>query len=331
MFVEESRRFDEALARAGLGTLRREHVRTVQINVGKVCNQACHHCHVDAGPKRSESMSLRTVERLISLISRSEQVTTVDVTGGAPELNPSFKHLVARSRALGRNVIDRCNLTVAAEPGMEGLFEFLAAHEVAIVCSLPCYTAANVDAQRGRGVFHKSIEALRRLNALGYGRKDSALALNLVYNPLGPSLPPDQQALEARYRDELRSDFGIEFHSLLTLTNMPISRFAEQLRRAGEHERYMGLLVNHFNPSTVAGLMCRSLVNVSWDGRLHDCDFNQMLELSLAEGRGPRSIDEIDSFDVVEGLAVATRSHCFGCTAGAGSGCSGALDTGAEP
>ena len=318
--------FDATLMRAALGPLRRESVATVQINVGKVCNQACHHCHVDAGPKRTESMSGETVERILLLIEQSPAVGTVDITGGAPELNAHFRALVTGSRSRGRRVIDRCNLTVAAEPGMDGLFEFLAAEQVAVVCSLPCYTAENVDKQRGGGVFRKSVDALRRLNELGYGRVGSALTLDLVYNPLGASLPGEQKTLEDRYREELGSAFGIEFHRLMTLTNMPISRFAEQLRRSGDHDRYMGLLVNHFNPATVTSLMCRSLVSVSWDGRLYDCDFNQMLELPL--GTPVRTIRDITSFDALDASLVTTGMHCFGCTAGAGSSCSGALQAG---
>ena len=320
--------FSDTLRAAGLGALRRGHITTVQVNVGKVCNQACHHCHVDAGPKRTESMSSETVDRILWLIERSAAVTTVDITGGAPELNPNFRTLVSGARALGRSVVDRCNLTVGAEPAMADLFDFLAAHEVAVACSLPCYTAENVDKQRGGGVFYKSIEALRALNRLGYGAAGSPLRLDLVYNPLGPSLPPEQVALETKYREELRRGFGIEFHRLLTIANMPINRFADQLRRSGEHERYMSLLVNHFNPATVSGVMCRDLVSVSWEGRLYDCDFNQMLDLSPADGQGPRSLDDIDSFDALAGAGITTRSHCFGCTAGTGSSCSGALASG---
>jgi radical SAM/Cys-rich protein len=317
--------FSDALRSSGLAVLRRQRITTVQVNVGKVCNQACHHCHVDAGPKRTESMSAQTVERVLRLVEQSTAVTMIDITGGAPELNPNFRTLVSRAKAMGLGVIDRCNLTVGAEPGMRDLFDFLAAHEVAVVCSLPCYTAENVDTQRGGGVFHKSIEALRALNRLGYGSINSPLRLDLVYNPLGASLPPDQTTLEAKYRDELGRGFGIEFHRLLTIANMPIHRFAEQLRRWGEHERYMSLLVNHFNPATVPELMCRTLVSVSWEGRLYDCDFNQMLELPAADGNGPLSIDDLDCFDALEGAPITTGSHCFGCTAGSGSSCSGTL------
>jgi radical SAM/Cys-rich protein len=316
--------FDATLAGHGLGPLRRERVRTLQVNVGKLCNQACHHCHVGAGPKRTEVMTPATAERVLALLAASPGVETMDLTGGAPELNPSFRDLVAGARRLGRRVIDRCNLTVLLTPGMKGLPEFLAAHEVQVVCSLPCYTADNVDEQRGRGVFGQSIEALRALNALGYGRPGSPLALDLVHNPLGPSLPPPQERLEADYRRELAERFGIEFHRLLTITNMPISRFAEQLARAGRHAAYQGLLVNHFNPATVPGLMCRTLVSVGWDGALYDCDFNQMLALPLGAGRAARTIFALESLEGLGGGPVTTASHCFGCTAGAGSSCTGA-------
>jgi radical SAM/Cys-rich protein len=309
----------------GSRTLDRRITTTVQVNVGKRCNQACHHCHVDAGPKRTESMSEATVLRVLELIARDASVETVDITGGAPELNPHFRMLVESARAVGKRVIDRCNLTVLFEPGMEDLAVFLASQRVELVCSLPCYTADNVDQQRGVGVFDKSIGALRMLGGLGYGREGSGLLLDLVYNPLGASLPPPQATLEAKYREELRRLFGIEFGRLLTIANMPIKRFADQLRRWGEYDRYLGLLVNHFNPATLPGLMCRDLVSIGWDGKLYDCDFNQMLELPLGGERGPATIFEIESFAALRAIPVATGTHCFGCTAGSGSSCSGAL------
>ncbi len=240
-------------------------------------------------------------------------------------MNGSFRYLVVEARRRGLRVIDRCNLTVLLDLGYDDLPEFLAAHGVHVIASLPCYSAENVDRQRGRGVFHGSIEALRRLNALGYGRPSSSLRLDLVYNPLGASLPPPQARLETKYREELGRLFGIEFHQLLTITNMPIKRFARLLERTGQRRAYMSLLVNHFNPKTVPGLMCRSLVSVGWDGRLYDCDFNQMLDMPLGAAAGVRSIWDILSFDVLVGESIATRQHCFGCTAGAGSSCSGAL------
>ncbi len=319
--------FAAILRRHGLGVLRRGAVETIQVNVGKLCNQACHHCHVDAGPKRTEIMTAPAAERVIAVVAASPTVATVDLTGGAPELNPSFRFLVEQARGLGRRVIVRCNLTVIYEPGMDWLPEFFREHAVEVVCSLPCYTAENVDGQRGNGVFEKSIDALRWLNRLGYGMPASELALTLVYNPTGAFLPPAQDALEARYREELRRHFGVEFHRLLTITNMPIKRFADQLHRWGQHEAYMGLLVNHFNAAAVPRVMCRSLVSVGWDGRLYDCDFNQMLDLPLGTSGGPsgRTIWDVTDLNALAGEPIATGSHCLGCTAGAGSSCSGAL------
>ena len=319
--------FDVLLRARGLGTLVRERVTTLQVNVGKLCNMACHHCHVDAGPKRTEIMSRAVAERVIELLERNHGVEILDLTGGAPELNPNFRMLVSEARSLGLRVIDRCNLTIFFEPGMEGLAEFLAQSGVEVVASLPCYQAENVEKQRGRGVFDKSIEALRALNALGFGRPGSGLTLDLVYNPVGAFLPPPQAGLEARYRAELRRMFGVEFDSLFTITNMPIKRFADLLERTGKYEQYMGLLVNHFNPGTVPELMCRSLISVGWDGKLYDCDFNQMLDIELgaAAEAGVRTIRDVASFDVLARHRIATGSHCFGCTAGSGSSCSGTL------
>ncbi|HEY6006571.1 MAG TPA: arsenosugar biosynthesis radical SAM (seleno)protein ArsS [Anaeromyxobacter sp.] len=323
--------FDGALRENGLELVRGE-VRTLQVNVGKLCNMACHHCHVEAGPKRTERMSRYVAERVVEILAANPRVELLDLTGGAPEMNESFRFLVTEARRLGRRVIDRCNLTVLFEPGLEDLAEFLAANEVHVVASLPCYQAENVEKQRGRGAFGKSILALWNLNALGYGRPGSALRLDLVYNPLGASLPPPQARLEAKYREELARLFGIEFHQLLTLTNMPIQRFARFLERSGQLDRYLALLVNHFNPATVPELMCRSLLSVAWDGRLHDCDFNQMLDIELggAAARGPKTVWDATSLDALAGSRIATGGHCFGCTAGAGSSCSGALDAGDE-
>lgn len=321
--------FDAALRQHQLAPLRREAPRTLQVNVGKLCNQACHHCHVDAGPKRTEIMTRTTAERVIALLAASPGVETIDLTGGAPEFNPNFAFLVEHARARGRHVIVRCNLTVIFAPGMKHLPRFYRDHGVELVCSLPCYTRENVDQQRGHGVFDRSIDALQLLNHLGYGRPSSALALNLVYNPLGAFLPPPQATLEARYREELGRLFGIEFHRLLTITNMPIKRFADQLHRWGKHDEYMGLLVNHFNPRTVPGLMCRRLVSVGWDGMLYDCDFNQMLELPVLSPNGTRralTLWDLDSVDRLARTEIVTASHCFGCTAGAGSSCTGALE-----
>lgn len=315
--------FARTLREHGTPSLVRGRVRTLQINVGKLCNMACHHCHVEAGPKRTEVMPDHVADRLVEMLAKNPEIECVDFTGGAPELNPHVRRLVGAARRLGMRVIDRCNLTVLFEPGLADLPEFLAANEVEIVASLPCFSAANVEKQRGKGAFDKSVEALLLLNRMGYGRCGSALKLSLVYNPVGASLPPAQADLETQYKQELRRHFGIEFHELLTITNMPIKRFAHALQRDNDHERYMSLLVNHFNPGTLPELMCRSLVSVGWDGQLYDCDFNQMLEISL--GAGPRTIWDVESLAELEHAAIATASHCFGCTAGAGSSCSGAL------
>jgi radical SAM/Cys-rich protein len=316
--------FASALEAHGFGGLRRAPLTTLQVNVGKRCNQACHHCHVDAGPKRTEVMADAVAERIVTLLERHPSIVVLDVTGGAPELAPCFRDLVSHARRLGRRVIDRCNLTVLLEEAQEGLAAFLAAHGVEIVASLPCYGAENVDAQRGQGVFEKSIRALQTLNALGYGRPGSPLRLDLVYNPVGAYLPPPQARLEADYRAQLGQRFGVTFDHLFTITNMPISRFATQLARTGEAARYMALLVNHFNAATVGGLMCRSLVSVGYDGQLYDCDFNQMLELPLGAPRA-RTVWDVDDLAALDGAPVATGAHCFGCTAGAGSSCGGTL------
>jgi radical SAM/Cys-rich protein len=315
--------FGAALDRVGHWPLCRGAVTTLQVNVGKVCNQACHHCHVEAGPARTESMTARTAERVLELLASSPDVGVLDITGGAPELNANFRQMVVSARGLGRHVIDRCNLTVLFEPGQEETADFLARNGVEIVASLPCYQSENVDRQRGLGVFDRSVEALRRLNALGYGREGSGLTLNLVFNPGGPSLPPEQASLEASYKTELFERFGIQFNRLLTLTNMPIRRFAQDLERTGKTEAYMSLLVNHFNPDTIPGLMCTSLLSVGYDGRIYDCDFNQMLEMPLAEG--PETLWELQGLEELVGRPVATGAHCFGCTAGTGSSCGGAL------
>jgi len=314
--------FREKLRQHGLGGLRRREVTTLQINVGKLCNQACHHCHVEAGPKRTEIMPAGVADRILALLAATPSIQTVDITGGAPELNENFRRLVSESRRMQKQVIDRCNLTVLFEPGLETLAEFLAANNVEITASLPCYTESNVDQQRGKGAFEKSIRALRLLNEIGYGQPGSSLALNLVYNPLGASLPPPQEKLEADYKSHLRESFGIEFNRLFTITNMPIKRFADMLVREGKHESYMGLLANHFNPATVEHVMCRDLVSIGWDGKIYDCDFNQMLDL---ETPGGKNIWEIDSFSELANSGIATDSHCFGCTAGAGSSCGGSL------
>ncbi len=315
--------FECRLEAEGLGLLRRARVTTLQLNIGLRCNLACHHCHVESGPKRSERLDRRGVLRILELLERNPGVGTLDLTGGAPELHEDFRELVGGARALGREVIDRCNLTVLHEPGQEDTAEFLAARGVRIVASLPCYGLENVDRQRGRGVFDGSIEALQTLNALGYGRAGSGLGLDLVYNPVGPFLPPTQAELEAEYRDQLANRFGIVFDRLLTITNMPIKRFAHELHRDGQYEAYMSLLVNHFNRENVPGLMCRYLISVAHDGTIYDCDFNQALELLPPGPR--RTIWDVEDLGALEGRAITTAGHCFGCTSGAGSSCGGAL------
>lgn len=326
-YVERSSSFDAVLHAHGAAPLTRGRTTTLQVNVGKLCNLACQHCHVEAGPKRTEIMTHATAERVIALLDASPGIATLDLTGGAPELNPSFRALVQEARRRGLHVIDRCNLTVLFEPGMADLAEFLAEQRVHVVASLPCYGEKNVDAQRGRGTFELSVAALQRLNALGYGAAGSGLALDLVYNPLGASLPPAQGPLETRYKHELRSGFGIELNSLLTITNMPLARFAHALERDGQFDEYMTLLANHFNPLTLPGLMCRTLLSVGYDGKVYDCDFHQMAEIPL--GASPRtgigSIFELDSLDALTGHDIATAAHCFGCTAGSGSSCGGSL------
>ena len=294
---------------------------TLQINVGKQCNQACRHCHVDAGPHRTEAMTRKTVDRVLSFLAASP-IPTVDITGGAPEVNPSFRYLVRRARELGRRVMVRCNLTVILEPGQEDLPEFYREHEVELVCSLPCYLEENVDEQRGRGVFVKSVKTLRTLNRLGYGQMETGLLLHLVYNPVGATLPPAQAELQADYQAELWTRYGIRFNRLYTIANMPIHRFADYLKRQGNYGAYMRTLQGGFNPGTVAGLMCRSQISVDWQGNLYDCDFNQMLDLH-PDG-GPRKIWEVSPEDLV-GRRVRVADHCYGCTAGAGSSCGGEL------
>jgi radical SAM/Cys-rich protein len=317
-----SAEFDRTLEQRGAGRLARAAVTTLQVNVGKRCDLACHHCHVEAGPKRTEALDEKAAARVLWLLERNPQIATLDLTGGAPELNPHFRELVRGARALGRQVIDRCNLTVFFQPGQEDTPAFLAEQGVKVVASLPCYTKENVEQQRGRDVFARSIEALSQLNRLGYAGGDG-LALDLVYNPLGPSLPPAQAELEETYREELRELFDLRFDRLVTITNMPIKRFAHALEREGRMAAYLSLLVNHFNPATVPALMCRHLVSVAWDGALYDCDFNQMLELPL--GAAASSIWDVDDLSRLEGAPVSTGAHCFGCTAGSGSSCGGAL------
>jgi radical SAM/Cys-rich protein len=320
-------RFDSHLEAQGLGPLRRARVTTLQVNIGLRCNLACHHCHVESGPKRTERLDRRGIDRILELLARNPGVEVLDITGGAPEMHEDFRHLVRGARRLGRRVIDRCNLTILLEPGQEDTAAFLADEDVDIVASLPCYSIENVEKQRGRGVFDGSIEALQKLNALGYGRGEALpsrrLALDLVYNPVGAFLPPAQSQLEADYRDALEHGFGIVFDRLLTITNMPIKRFAHELHRDGRYEAYMELLVDHFNTENLDGLMCRHLVSVAHDGTLYDCDFNQALEIPRPGAR--KTIFDVDDLGDLESDRIATAAHCFGCTAGAGSSCGGAL------
>ncbi|MCC9657750.1 arsenosugar biosynthesis radical SAM (seleno)protein ArsS [Rhodopirellula halodulae] len=304
------------------GMLRRNRLDQLQINLGKLCNQTCTHCHVDAGPtKKRENMDAHTADRLLELVEGCSNLTTVDLTGGAPEMNPNFRRMAKTFRESGLRVIDRCNLTILSQPGYEWVAPFLAEHEMDVVASLPCYLEDNVDGQRGDGVFGRSIEGLLRLNQLGYRQGSSTHRLDLVYNPTGPSLPPDQMKLEADYRRELAARYGIEFGNLLTITNIPIRRYAQFLQKRGLLDDYLKLLSENFNARAAAQVMCRSLVSISWDGQIFDCDFNQMIELS----NQPRSIWSIDSLDELLDQRIALADHCYGCTAGSGSGCGGAL------
>jgi radical SAM/Cys-rich protein len=305
--------------------LTRRSVETLQVNLGYRCNQRCLHCHVNAGPTRKEQMAAEMIETLIAVLERG-QVRTLDLTGGAPELHPQFRHLVETARALGLRVIDRCNLTILHEPGQEGLAEFLAAQSVEVVASMPCYLQQNVDAQRGKGVFEGSIRGLQRLNALGYG-KDTDKVLNLVYNPQGPSLPPPQGALQQDYQQRLAKEYGIVFNQLLTITNMPIKRFGSTLLSRGQFDDYMQLLQQAHLEANLDSVMCRTLISVDWQGRLYDCDFNQMLDLPLlplAGERAPLTLSDLQSM-AVAGRPIAVRGHCYGCTAGQGSSCGGSL------
>jgi radical SAM/Cys-rich protein len=304
--------------------IRRRRLDTVQANLGYVCNQACLHCHVNAGPTRTESMTGETVEQVLAFLAAAG-AGTLDLTGGAPELNPHFRPLVARARAMGVKVIDRCNLTVLEEPGQEDLAGFLAASQVEVVASLPCYTEELVDRQRGKGVYEKSVRGIRRLNALGYGRKGTGLVLNLVYNPQGSSLPPAQEKLEADYRRILGEAFGITFSGLYTLANMPIQRFGSTLISKGQFNDYMELLRGAHRDENLESVMCRSLVSVDWQGHVYDCDFNQMLGLPLrVAGRSRPHLRDLLGRNL-EGNPIVVRDHCYGCTAGQGSSCGGAL------
>ena len=302
----------------------RRGVDVLQVNMGKYCNLACIHCHVESGPNRTELMSRETVDAVLHFLERTT-IPTVDITGGAPELNPSFDYLVESAVGLGRHVMDRCNLTVIFEPGKDYLPEFFKRHRVELVCSLPCYSQENVDRQRGKGTFELSIRALQIFNNLGYGQSESGLALNLVYNPVGPHLPPPQDQLEQDYKRILKEKFGIIFNRLYCLSNMPITRYATHLKLRGEYEQYMELLENSFNASTLDQVMCRNLISVGWEGTIYDCDFNQMLDLPIRDADGKALNISTLSVDQVQHLPVTVGDHCYACTAGSGSSCGGAL------
>jgi radical SAM/Cys-rich protein len=312
------------LVRSDFPAIRRRSVETLQVNVGYVCNQTCLHCHVNAGPTRTESMTRETIDQVLAYLA-SSGATVLDVTGGAPELNPHFRYLVQGARARGAKVIDRCNLTILFEPGHEDLAAFLAAERVEIIASLPCYTEELVDRQRGKGVYEKSVRAIRLLNELGYGREGSGLELHLVYNPQGPSLPPPQDKLEADYKRVLGEHFGIVFNRLFTIANMPIQRFGSTLVTKGQFNGYMDLLRGAHRPENLETVMCRSIVSVDWQGYLYDCDFNQMLGLPLVQAGSKRAhLTDVTGRDL-SGNPIVVRDHCFGCTAGQGSSCGGAL------
>jgi radical SAM/Cys-rich protein len=320
--VPLARSFETALASAGLLPLHATGLEVLQMNVGKRCNQTCRHCHVDAGPDRQEVMPTDVVDACLRVLAR-EKIPTLDITGGAPELHPEFRRIVREAHSLGRRVIDRCNLTITRLPNYRDLPAFLAEHRVEIAASLPYYQAHQTDAQRGTGVFEDSIAALRELNRLGYGQPESGLVLDLVLNPVGAFLPPNQAAAEREWKAELSRRYGIVFNHLFTITNMPISRFLEHLEQKGQTDAYLGRLEQAFNPAAAAGVMCRTTLSVGWDGTLYDCDFNQMLELPLEAGL-PRTILEFER-SALDFRPIALGPHCFGCTAGAGSSCGGAI------
>jgi radical SAM/Cys-rich protein len=310
--------FDEKL---GGAQLRSYAIDTLQVNVGKLCNQACKHCHVDASPKRTEIMRREMIDECLRVLQENK-IPTLDITGGAPEMIPDFRYFVTEARKTGAKIIVRHNLTVMFEAGQEDLPEFFAANQVEVVSSLPYFLQQQTDAQRGAGVFNKSIAALKRLNAVGYGTNEN-LILNLVYNPVGAFLPPSQSAIEKDFKRELKMRYGISFNNLFTITNMPIARYLDWLRRSKNEESYMQKLVNAFNPATVENLMCRNLISVDWTGKLYDCDFNQMLDLTV-NNELPQTIAEFDSVKLAE-RQIVTGAHCFGCTAGTGSSCGGAV------
>ena len=316
--------FAQRLHLSGDG-LKRRAVDVLQVNLGRYCNLACIHCHVEAGPTRNEMMSRQNIDAVLRFLASTE-IPTLDITGGAPELHPDFDYLVESARKLGRHVMDRCNLTVIFEPEKDYLPEFFKRQNVELVCSLPCYSEENVDKQRGKGTFDLSIRALQIFNQIGYGQPDSDLVLNLVYNPVGPHLPPPQDKLEQDYKRILNDQFGIVFNHLYCLSNMPITRYETHLRLRGEYDRYMELLADNFNAGTLNQVMCRYLISVGWEGSIYDCDFNQMLGLSLRDARGEAlNIGSLTSLDQVLERSITIGDHCYACTAGSGSSCGGAL------
>jgi radical SAM/Cys-rich protein len=315
--------FAEKLQRAGRSLSRRA-VDTLQVNLGRYCNLACIHCHVESGPSRTEMMSRETVDAVLRFLAATN-IPTLDITGGAPELHRDFDYLVESARGLGRHVMDRCNLTVIFEPGKDYLPEFFKRHQVELICSLPCYSQENVDKQRGKGTFDLSIQALRRLNELGYGQAGSNLVLNLVYNPVGPHLPPPQAILEQDYKRILGEQFGIVFHQLYCLTNMPITRYATYLKLRGEYDDYTEMLERSFNTATLDQVMCCNLISIGWDGSIYDCDFNQMLDLRFRDRAGKALNIASLALDQILDRPITIGDHCYACTAGCGSSCGGAL------
>lgn len=319
--MKQATTFADTLEFQGVST-KREKIDLLQVNLGKKCNQSCSHCHVAAGPKRTEEMSLKTIERVLTLLRKSKDIKTVDITGGAPELNPNFRYLICKLKDQKVNIINRCNLTVLFEEGQETMAEFLAENNVTIIASLPCYTQENVERQRGQDTYSKSIKALKLLNQLEYGEEGSGKVLNLVYNPLDAYLPGDQSELEADYKRELLSEHGIVFNELYTITNMPINRFAHMLIKKGTYDDYCNLLKSAFNSRAAQEIMCKHQISIGWDGKIFDCDFNQALDITVASKK--ESIWAIEDFEEVT-KSISYAQHCFGCTAGCGSSCQGKL------
>jgi len=315
--------FQQNMERAGLFPLKPTNLEILQVNIGKMCNQVCKHCHVDAGPDRNEIMTRDTMKECLAALIRNPSISIVDLTGGAPELNPDFRWFVEHIKALGRHIIVRCNLTIIlANKRFNDLPHFFKEHNIEVVSSLPFYTKDRTDRQRGDGVFEDSIKALLMLNETGYGKEGTGMILNLVYNPAGAFLPPNQMSLEAEYKDALMKDFGIYFNNLFTITNLPISRYLDYLLNSGNYDKYMEKLINAFNPAAAANVMCRNTISISWDGFLYDCDFNQMLDLKISNNG--KHISQFDAAELIDREIIVSQ-HCYGCTAGAGSSCGGAV------